>query len=435
MPRTSELRGSNDIISPFLDPITLEWGYQAHTFQSSGHPSTEHARSRRLGPHDRRLRPNRAAAPRRYFTSPPEGIHGGGEDRRQQQGGSALIQEQFDSQRTGLLVSPATAPIIEYPDVALTIAPWTRRKITGYKARRQPGEALTLVQKTFDAHEEKLSLSVRLSAPLIERMIAGHEDCGRLDNAWALTRRTFDAYNKIMPLCAPFFAPWIERMLLMLDACREYREAWKFAQKTLVSYREIDRLPPADLTDAGILVKVLHRLGTLPAGSHECSSLLRCISRGDRLQLLVNPKMPATFRTSLSESLHDPQADDLLVCLHKGATTLRAHCDVLSFWSGYFKARLSDRWTKAPTTDIELMDDFSAEAVRRVFGGFCYSGVYSEEDEEATAEDVLVADYYMIDILKEHLQSVEQARQASPDKHIPDGPPDAQGIRTPTPPV
>lgn len=407
---TSELWGANGIISPSLDPITLECDYQAHTPQSSGRPATEHARSRRLERNDRRLRPKRAAALERYHQS-------------------------------GLPVSPNAAPIIDYHDVALPFAPRTERRIAGYKPRWQRHEALTLVRKTFDALEEKLPLSVRLYAPSIERMIAGHAIRGQLDDAWGLTRRRFDAYNKIMPLCAPSFAPWIEHLLLMLDARQEYHEAWKLAQKTLASYREIDRVPPADLTDAGILIKVLHHLETLPAGLHivtqECSSLLHCISRDDRLQLLVNPNMPVTFRTSLSESLHDPQADDLLVCLHKGATTLRAHSDVLSFWSGYFKARLSDRWTKDndATPNIELIDDFSTEAMRRVFVGFCYSGVYSEKDEEATAEDFLLADYYMIDILREHLQSVEQARQASPDKHIPDGPRGAQGARTPPPPV
>lgn len=116
----SELWGSNGIISPSLDPITLECDYQAHTPQSSGRPATEHPRSRRLERNDRRLRPKRAAALDRYH-------------------------------RSGLPVSPNAAPMIVYHDVALPFAPRTERRIAGYNARWQRDEALTLVRKTFDA--------------------------------------------------------------------------------------------------------------------------------------------------------------------------------------------------------------------------------------------------------------------------------------------
>jgi hypothetical protein len=281
--------------------------------------------------------------------------------------------------------------------------------IVGCEAHGQHDEAWRLTQETFNAYLKNMSLSAPRFSPWIERMIVGCEAHGQHDEAWRLTQETFNAYLKNMAVSAPsfsplakrwvveneaYFSPWIVRMVMGYEAREQYHEAWEVIRKTLdvnSGYEKSDH----DLIGSCLLSK----LRSAYKGANQGDSLLEGISRSERLGLLTNQNFPADLRRLVSKSLLDPSANHLLINLKIGSGKIAIHSDVLCFWSKYFKSALSGRWKLSSTYDLDPNNEFSTDALERIFKDYFYSGTYVECDPGKRKMDRFVAEYYLVDSL------------------------------------
>jgi len=183
------------------------------------------------------------------------------------------------------------------------------------------------------------------------------------------------------------FSPWIERIVMGYDAREQYNEAWEVIRKTYNVNPENEE-SDQDLTGSGLLSK----LRSAYQGSSQRDSLLNRIPRSEKLGLLANQRFPADLRRLVSKSLLvDPFASHLLINLKIGSRKIEIHSDVLCFWSIYFKSAMSSRWEISSTYDLDHSNEFSTDALERIFKDYFYSGIYAESDSEKRKMDHSVA--------------------------------------------
>ncbi|KAL6788940.1 hypothetical protein GGI42DRAFT_337796 [Trichoderma sp. SZMC 28013] len=197
-------------------------------------------------------------------------------------------------------------------------------------------------------------------------------------------------------------------MLANFEMQGEYAKAWDLARK---SYRHY--LPANSCARPG-LIQAFYNL--IDQGSCDVSketmkmghAVRSVLSTSVKLCLVSQPDdssqpkvLADRFRQWLSASLqHDSSSHVVWINLQKGPTNIRIQREVLTFWSQYFSAKFSGRWPFSSECCFDGYDEIKEQSFRKIFGGFCTTGIYEWTSQEDLGHDYQLADYFRIERLE-----------------------------------